>query len=367
MLPEHPARRPALVAIVLAFLAFLTRSIGLALVLPVGVWLWTRRQRGALVGWAIASLVVVGGWFAYTEVARFDAASRSYVSQFALSDVQVGSRFLRVVARVWQHFVAYATKHVPFTMSLPSLPGTLVDNLAWLGINAVAITAGFVVFWRKWRAAAVYALLYFGLVLIWPFEDGRLLIPMMPLLLLAFLLGARWLTGLLPVGLRTPAMAILVALPVLGTLQGAYERFSRYRSCDRADPYTSAGCYDPARLTLLAGARYLKAHAPPGAVVLTREPASIQYFSGHPTEPVGVVLRGRPARAIDTLRARKIQFVLVTRPWFARRLLDSCGALQFDTSFRPDALVLSVPAGTPTSNACVELHEMARLAPPGPR
>jgi hypothetical protein len=365
--PANAARRPALVAIGLAFLAFLTRSIGLALLLPVGVWLWTRRQRGTLVAWAITSLLIVGGWFAYAEIARANAASRSYASQFVGLSLQSGGQFLRLAGRLWKHFVDYATRHIPYTMSLPSIPGTLLDNLAWLVLNTVVITAGFVVFWRKWRPAALYFLIYFGFVMIWPFEDGRLLIPMIPLVLLAFLLGARWLTGLLPLRARTPVMGILVALPALGALQGASERFSRYRECDRAAPYTSPGCYDDARLTMAAGAEYLKRHAAPGAIVLTREPASINFLSGHLTEPVGVLFSGPPATALDTLRARNIQFVLVTRPWMARRLLDSCGSLQFEAEFPPDALVLSVPTGTPASDACDQLRGMARLPPPGTR
>jgi len=365
--PERGARAAVLVPIGLAYLAFLTRSIGLALILPVGVWLWTRRQRAALVAWGLASIVVIGGWFAYAEIARADAASRSYVSQFVGLSLQSGGRILRIARRTWQHFFDYATQHIPYTMSLPSIPGTLVDNILWLLFNAVVITAGFLIFWKKWRAAAVYFLVYFGFVLIWPFKDGRLLIPMIPLIFLAFLLGARWLTGLAPLRARAPLMAILVALPALGALRDSSEAFSRYRDCDRAAPYSSAGCYDQARLTLAAGAEYLKTHAAPGAIVLTREPATVNFLSGHRTEPVGVLFSDRPGTAVDTLRARKIEYVLVTRPWMARRLLDACGKLHVEADFPPDALVLSVPAGEPTTDACARLQEMSRRPPPRPR
>ncbi len=355
---------PAL-PITLALLSFLTRSIGLAAVVGVGCWLWSRRRWRAFTGWAVASILIVGGWFSYTILAA-DSSVRSYASDFAAVSAASGGSVLHLARRVWNHGVEYATSGLPGSLSLPTIPGTLLDNWAWLGVDAVLLIAGWLILWRSWRAAAVYVPAYLGLVLIWPYMDDRTLVPTIPLLLMAYLLGAHRVAQWLPLRGRRLALGGLLALLALGAGQGALERLFKYRDCDRANPWVSRGCYPDQTLALLAAARYLREHTTTTDIVLTPSPASMNYLSGHPSEVLSLLVRVPPESASDTLRTRRIRFVVVAVPWAARILLPTCGQYQLAADFPPFALLLSTSEPRNSDNACPALRKLASNPPPSP-
>jgi hypothetical protein len=366
MLPsDRPDARRIAGVIVLALLAFLTRSIGLALVLSVGAWLWSHRRRVPLLAWAASSVLVVGGWFTYSAIAREENSVQSYVSEFATRIPTSTGVLQHLAGRVWHRGVVYATTIMPSSLSVPTIPGTLVDNWFWLLTNAVCIAAGFVIFWRRWRAAAVYVLCYLAMVLLWSWFSGRLLVPMIPFGLLALLLGARWATGLLSMPARKIALGALLVLLALGALQGGRERLSLYRQCDRNNPYGSPGCYGEVKLTMAAAAAYLRSHASPASVLLTNQPASMNFLSGYRTEDAGILLDAFKDNINDILRSRNINFILISNPWMARRFLADCKALRPAASFPPNGLLLSTAAaGEAASNACPALGEMVSRIPP---
>jgi 4-amino-4-deoxy-L-arabinose transferase-like glycosyltransferase len=361
---DATGRPAAVLPIAFALLAFLTRSIGLAAVAGVGCWLWSRRRWGALVGWGIASVLVVGAWFSYTILAG-DSTVRSYSSDFAAVSAATGGTLLHLARRVGSHGLEYATSGIPGSLSLPTIPGTLVDNWFWLAISVILLLTGWLVLWRRWRAAAVYVLMYLGILLIWPYTDDRLLAPLVPLALLAFLLGALGVARALPARGRRPALVGLIALLTFGAGRGALERLRLYRDCDRSNPLVSRACYKDETLAMVAAAGYLREHAAPGDIVLSASPASMNYLSGHPIEVLSLLV-GLPAEsASDTLRARRIHFVVVPVPWAARALLPTCGHYQVSAEYLPFALLLSTaePSGSP--DACSALRKFAAAPPPG--
>ncbi|HTL04364.1 MAG TPA: hypothetical protein VL241_01340 [Gemmatimonadales bacterium] len=358
---EHAERR-TLPAILGGLLGFLTRSVGLALIVAVGSWLWIQRRRRALLAWALSAVLIVGGWFGYTLMAPLNGTVRSYAKAFAETTSRTsGPSPVRVVAsRVWHHGMDYATTDMPYQLSLPTLPGTRIDNWAWLLIDGLLLSVGLLVLWRRWRAAAVYVVGSVALLLLWPFQDGRLLIPLVPLGLLALLAGAARLSERLPQPARHLVPGGLLVLLTLGALGGAREWAGLYRSCDRRDPYHSAGCYDPGRLAFVAGAQYLRDHAAPGDQVLSREPATLNYLSGLLTEPPHLLANPPGGDPVAALQAQHIRFVFVTSPWMASSLEASCDRLQVEQSYLPLAVLLSAaPPGTRGVDACLALREIA--------
>ena len=351
-------------AILLALLSFLTRSIGLATVLGVGYWLWSSRRWRPLAAWAVASVLVVGAWFSYTSIAA-NSGVRSYTSDFAAVSASTGGTLRHFAARIWDHGVEYATSGMPYALSLPTVAGTRLDNWVWLLLNGVLLTTGWVILWRRWRAAAVFLPVYIGLVLVWPYMDGRLLVPLIPLGIMALLLGAQRVARLLPLRGRTVALGLVVALLTVGAGQGALKRLVGYRACDRANPFASHGCYSEETLALAAAASWLRQHSDPADIVLSQYPASMNYLSGHRTESLGLAtLPTQNAR--DTLRARNIRFVVVTVPWTAQTLLSSCTGLRLEADYSPFALVLSTAELGDSADACSTLQTLAhsrRLLP----
>ena len=360
--PDSPPRK-AWPAIVLALLAFLTRSIGLALVAGVGVWLWSRRDWKGLVGWAVASALVVGGWFAYSMSGWQDPSLASYASDFTAGIPDSGGGAVQhLVERVWQGGRNYATTHMPHSIGLPTIPGTLVDNWIWLVLTAVVMTIGFVLLWKRWRGAAAYVLCYILFVLLWPWESARLLLPLVPFGLLAILLGARWATGFLKPGARGIVLGAVLVLLGIGALQSGWERLALYRNCDRENPYQSPGCYDSRRLVLLAGSEYVRTHGKPSDLIFTDQPASVAFFSGRLTLPAWMAWHsGRPAAQV--MKERGVRYVISNRSWQAQRMLPGCEALRVEASYPPEGLLLALSDSTagPQPDACGALQRVADL------
>jgi Gpi18-like mannosyltransferase len=368
---DGSGQRTAYAVIVLALLAFLTRLAGIALVVALAPWLWSRRRRAELIAYGVASILVVGGWFGYTTMVSPGQAGMSYATDFggAAPRVHVGAA-RQIVARVIQNGRSYATEGLPSSLALPSIEGTLIDNWIWLVTTIVLLTTGLLVLWRTWRVAAAYLVLYAGLLLIWPWPIERLLDPLIPFVMLAFLLGAWRLAQRLPARARTPTFAALVVLLMLGAAKGAMARVAGYRGCDRSDPSASAGCYDPETQSKIAASAYIRQHAAPGAVVLSNRPATVYFLTGHPGEPDLTISDAPAGIAARVLRDRNIPYVLLTarhpneKGPLARGLFNSCQELVVEARFAPHALLLSTaaPTGT-TDNACAALAQYMRDNP----
>lgn len=372
------ASRAAYAAIVLALLAFLTRLAGVALVVALGPWLWSRRRRPEMIAYVVASALVVGGWFGYTTLVSPDQAGRSYAMDLAAGSNAHLSGAVRIAKRVVQNGINYATEGLPSTLALPTIEGTLIDNWIWLVLTVVLLTTGIALLWRSWRAAAAYLVLYAGLLLIWPWPIERLLDPLVPFAMLAFLVGAQRLTERLPRRTHDLILTSLVALLTYGGAQGAIERIAKYHQCDRANPTASAGCYDPETQSMIAASGYLRLNAAPGAVVLGQRPSTVHFLSGHLGEPAFALADAPAGGAARLLRDSHIPYVLLTarapfeRGPMVRGLLNSCQELVVAAQFAPHALLLTPGslAGT-TTNACAALAQYMRENPddllrPGP-
>ena len=371
LMTGRPDSRWALAATMLASLAFLTRSAGIAVVVAVGVWLWSRRKGAELLVYSLVSTIVVGGWVAYVALASRTQVSFSYATEFANRGIATHASLISQLAhRVGSNAIDYGTATLPSELMVPTIPGTLIDNWIWLIVEIVLLTTGLVMFWRQWRAAAAYVVSYAGLLLLWPWPINRLLDPIVPLVLLALLAGgwriaARWRPRA-----RILALGSLVALLTFGAVQGAIERVRQYANCDRVQPYQSAGCYDAETLSEVAAAKYLRLHAAPDDVVLANRPAGVNFLSGHPSEPAILLATVPSGSAAQALRAWKIPYIMLTarapgeKGLMATSLLSSCRELWLESRFPPHALLLStVPPTLPQDDACTALVQYMRELP----
>lgn len=363
--PPAP-RGAAYLAIALSLAAFLTRTAGITLVLAVGAWLWSRRRAREMVIYAATSILVVGGWFAYT--AAVPRAKNTWSYWYNMS-AGLGGDAPGMLARstewIWRNASGYATEGLPWVLRVPTVSGTILDNLIWLVLVTVLLLAGLAVLARRARPVALYLILSAALLLTWPYRDDRLLVPLLPCALAALLIGAHRLAHILSPAPRRILLGLFLVVMAFGNVRGALARDAAAARCDRANPYDGPGCYGPESRAIANASAYLRSHAAPGSMVLSLQPEGVNLLTGFLTESAAALRGVPPGEAARELRARGILYVLVAggsdlgRGRLARNLIASCRELRVETRFGPNDFLLSVlPPRQPSEEACVPLREL---------
>jgi|GEM_PF-1358080 len=353
-------------AIGFAIAAFLTRTAGIALLLALGVWLWQRRRPRELLGFALAALIAVGGWFSYAALAPQTGDGGSYGVDIAKG---LGTADPGILARLaWQFWLktsSYLSDGLPWSLALPTVGGTKLDNVAWLAVMIVSLVGGLVLFWRKSRAVFGYLVFAGILIALWPWRVDRLLIPLVPFLIAAMLIGMHLLTGKLAPPWRTLVPGGLAVLMGVGAARSTLARDAMMSRCDREDPYRTTGCYARLGLTLAQASEHLRVNAPAGTVVLTHSPPEIHYLSGHRTIPAGLIVGLPEGGAAQVLSSRNARYALITEPaGYQRRavapaLLASCRELRVEKRFDNGGLLLFLGTPrTPSEDGCAALSHL---------
>ncbi|HUU84770.1 MAG TPA: hypothetical protein VM243_14815 [Phycisphaerae bacterium] len=227
-----------------AGLAFLSRSIGLTLIVALVVW-GLYRKRFALVAWCgVFGVVLVGGYWLWRHnaVAADGAVQQAALLQYELDYGAWLPRSVGEAARVvYQNSFRVAFNNFFFILRLPVewLQSANADGgwrlvLVHLGVW-VCLPVSLIGFLASARsrltAAHVFLLAYTGAVLLWPFEPLRFLAPVFVFVIAFHLLGWSYLAGwlgrvrLLP-RLRSP-FPQLVALAACVCLTGLYVAYHR--------------------------------------------------------------------------------------------------------------------------------------------
>ncbi len=366
-------KRSAYAAIALALLAFLTRAAGVALVAAIGIWVVSRRRRTEVATFAAASLLVVGGWFAYAAATPAAASVNTYRDDFISGEVAARPAAERPTAiasfarRVWHNASWYGSQGLPSELSLPTVGGTLIDNWLWLLLTISLLGVGLIILWQRWRAAAVYVVLYAGMLVVWAWPVHRFLWPIIPLLLLTFLIGAWRFADRVPRRIRFIGTAVLVGLMAMGAARDASARMAQYRGCDRDTPSLSSGCYSLETRGIVLASQYVKQHDSTGGVVLAAPAAVVNLFSGHLTESANLVRSIPRASLPRVLHQRGIRHVLLVAGGdldteaLAPALLESCSRFEVEARFAPGTLLLApADSGGARGDACAALAEYAR-------
>jgi hypothetical protein len=250
---------------------------------------------------------------------------------------------------------------------LPTIPGTVLDNVFWLAALIALIGSGIVVLSRSAPAVAWYLVFSVVLLVAWPWRQDRLLIPMVPLVVAAMVVGADRLTRRLPAAARNASLAALAALGGIGAVPVALGQAAGAESCDRSSPFESAGCYNDESRSMAAAAHYLRDTAPGGSVILTVSGAAVNWLTGHLTEEPRLAATYPPGEAGRGLRERGIRYILITggrrQEWnqLGPALLASCRDLRLEARFPPAAFVLvTEPPTLPSQDACGDLERLVK-------
>lgn len=339
--------------------AFLTRTAGFTVVGGLVVWLVSRKRWQAAAIALLASALVIGGWVAYSAhtVAKTPLSSTYLDNLRQLDAVGSGARG-GLVAQMIRNAKAYY--QILFgLLGVPTVAGTWVDNLAWVAGLGACGAVGLAALVRRWTGVAVHLVLAAGLLLLWPWPIDRLLVPLLPLLFATLLTGAAILTRKFGPRVQSCTLALLIAPLALTGLVARLAHDTNHR-CDRKDPYADSHCFSAEDRDLIAAARLVRDSSAADAVVATGLPATVFYFSGHPTLPLSAVAGPRAKADSLVLSANGADLLLLTALLSrdrrtARALLPGCTRLAVNWQSPSSTLILSQRLG-PGADACDALR-----------
>ncbi len=205
-LQDTAAWRFALAGAVLASFVFLTRSIGATLIVAATVYLLKERLVRTAMIFAAATLLLVGPWVIYARSHAPTTAQKQeqkgyivegYATQFwqkqaGLSDSGTIS-LAELPERVWNNTANIVGQQVGLIVASRLLPSL---GQAGLGVVSFILSllalAGFVsVVRERLTAAEIHVLLSLMIIVLWPWDPVRFLLPLTPFLIFYLLMGVR--------------------------------------------------------------------------------------------------------------------------------------------------------------------------------
>lgn len=198
---SKPAVWKRILALILAAIAFMVRSAGIALLLVQAVWFWKRF--GAK--WGVAALMTLvacfGGWqMRNSEVIKNAPPGvkySTYRDQFTLRDpMRPGAGRIQLNAKG----LALRAKE-GFPVYVGMTPRALLHSMSrfssWFGVfYALAVPLGILMFvgmplvWKRGLSlSAGYASVFWLFAAMWPWRDPRFLVPLLPFLILFVLVA----------------------------------------------------------------------------------------------------------------------------------------------------------------------------------
>lgn len=362
--------RARFVAGAAALAAALTRSVGATLLVAlIAHWLLERRFRAAA-GLAAVSTATVGLWLLWTAIAPEQHPGVSYFADAVFRGAAPDRSLAAVLAaRLATNLPAYLGAMVPQRLPLPGAPGTLLDNVLAGAVALLSLGFALLLLLRRWRPAALYLLAYAALLALWPYALSRFLVPVLPLLVAAAVLGAGEAAARLRTRWKTPAMLTLaLLLTVMGTAL-TVQMLRETAACARGEPIPTGACLRSDQASFLAAARYAGAHTPADAVFLTAKPPTLYYYSGRRSIGFEDALAGPRHRFLQRLDERGADYILLGsvhsgEPYsLAPRLEENCAWLAVVAVFPPRTYLFrrrDAAGGAEGEAACQAVAEYRR-------
>jgi 4-amino-4-deoxy-L-arabinose transferase-like glycosyltransferase len=362
-----------LVAAVVATLAAAQmRSVGIALVGALVFWLlWAGRWRAAI-GVSLAAAVTFGVWLGWTFVAPEQFVGRSYVAD--VFDSRGGSFPVVMLRRVADNAWNYMTLGLLWVMAVPTIQGTIADNVAGLLILGVTLVGGLYVFWRQWREGLLYLATYSFVVLVFRWQATRFLAPLVVLLVPGVLAGAAALARWIGPRLAAPVTVLTAILLGYGGVARSATLVAE-NDCARNEGIPSPDCTISAEEARYFDAlRYVQSNLPDDAVFLTAKSGALYYYTGRRSVTVEGARVQHPDDFIDFVKSQGAGFILLSgvddieRGFFAPRLQVNCRRLVLVQSFPPSVLLFSlngdIAASDHDNSACEAIESFQKLNPP---
>lgn len=358
-----------------AIAAALTRSIGVTFVGAALLELVLRRRWKPVMVFGAASLVTVGVWIGWTVTAPQQYVGRSYIADATLLvrehrppvDSSAGAprrqdaalAYAKTMAfRIRYNVSSYLTRRIPTELSVPTVAGTPVDNMIWLLVIVAAGGAGLLVLFREWRAATLYLGAYAALLILWPFNLGRFLAPVLPFIVVALLAGAWRLGTLVSARLGAAAAAALAAILIVSGGAESAQAAARGVGCDRANPRGSAECFDAATRAWLGSLDQVPRLLPDTARLMTAKEGPFYFYTGRKVVPIYGLFALDSASIVAALEQGTATHLLLTHLKGDERTIErpiegACRRFTFEGAWSETTLLLRLsPPGAGERDAC---------------
>lgn len=380
-LVEADRPRRAVGAAVSAIAAGLVRTAGVTFAGALALeWMLRRRWRAAAL-FALAAGLTVGGWLAWTALAPTQHIGTSYIADLTRVTETAGhsgeerapaGMAITLARRVADQVPQYLAIDIPLSLPLPTLPGTVLDNLAIAGLVTISLVLGIVVMMRRWRVAALYLVAYAAMLAVWPWRHARFLVPILPLIVLGVLTGFGALARAVRPRWETAAMLALAAfVAVTGVAQGASGPLARWRGCPHGRPIPEGACLSADASGFLAALRFIRDETPDSAVFLTSKSPELYWYTGRRSIRREDAMAQTPDAFATFLKEAGVDYVLLASVHamdlerLPTRLQPRCADFRVAFARPPSTYLLAVPdsAAPPDSAACqaLEAHRRANL------
>jgi hypothetical protein len=338
----HSTRRYVALAITLAIIAAMTRSVGVTLVIALILhWALSRRVRAALVALAAAS-IIVGGWLAWTTLAPRREVRLSYIDDAVKpADRNTPSLPSIFARRLAVNVPVYTTQASLALLSVPVTPRSKLDNVAWTMLLGSLLLVGWVSAWKRWNAAALYVLGYSGLLAVWPYVLERFMVPLMPLALALIAIGAARVGDLLR---RRPdaALAVVTVALCIFALRADATLVGAAADCDRS----RADCAPAISLDFVDAARLAATATPATARFVTPKGPTLYYHGRRQAVFWEEAVVQDSASFLPYLRRMGITHVLSSPVYgdyetILRLIQSHCSRFALVHAFSPHTLILA--------------------------
>ena len=363
---ESEGTRFAVVSGGATILAALTRTAGVVFIPALGAyWLWRRRYSwvGAL---AVASLPVAA-WLAFSFNAPDASDRRLYVADLKGRHATLAEAMATRLGQLVSRLRLYVTRTIPYSLSVPTIGGTPIDNVLWVASFVVFGVIGMVAFLRKWLLAAAFIASYGLLLALWPFAFERLIRPIAPLLFVLLLSGAWVLAEKYAPRYRRLAVFGVGALLALGAMRETAPALRQRLGCDRTAPAVSPPCWPQAEREFLSLANWVRDSTPADALFFVSKERAFYVHSGRKTINQDRGLREDSTSLGGYLRSREVSYTVLTRVGVnARRhatlLSSACREFELVKEISPQTLMLRVAPQSAESDsvpACAAIRNYA--------
>jgi Dolichyl-phosphate-mannose-protein mannosyltransferase len=353
-MPDQRARH-ALIAAVAAVLSALVRAAGVAVIAALFLyWLSERRWKAAAL-LALGSLPVAG-WLAWTSVAPDPDARALYLHAILPNPrLSLGTRAARLARRPLMNGLIYGRRVVPEAMSFFGMKHNALDNVFWAAVCVVAVPAGLVALWRRWRLLIALLLFYAVVLLAWPFADLRFVNPWNGFLFTLIVAGLLLTTGRFSVRVQRLSLAAVTGLFVTGAVQRGLPVLRNRLACNRADAPRSAPCYSEDQRGYLQLAEFARDSTPPDALFFAPKEGAFFYHTQRRTVSDLKTVTVPPDSLRSYLVANGVQYAVLSPIGIPRArhnnlLAHTCREFDVVRAYEGDAVLLRLRSDGPAGD-----------------
>ncbi len=349
-LPRGP--RQVTVVLLAAIVAPLMRAAGVVLPAALFVyWLSERRYRDAALV-AVVAVLVLAPLVLWTMRDPYAVVGSSYAADIQETATGRAGLLRSVLRRVPQNVSFYVTRGIPWSLSVPTISGSVVDNVAWIGLISTGLVAGMIAGFARFRLGVLSTLATGTLLALWLFCTDRFLVPLLALLVPIMLLGLTQLP-VLRRGVVGSVLAALVAVLIIGqNLRLDAQKIATMSQCDRSQGLPDARCIGPAQRGFFEAVRFVQDSLPAEAVIVSAKSEPLFHYTRHMTVPLQRFTATPDSLFWRMMSDEHAEYVLLGRLQvfegrvLGPRLLRRCETLRVVAAFSSDTYLFGTTPAT---------------------